>query len=69
MYLKNCWYQAGWSEEVVAGKPLVRPAICRTISDCTTAPRHGLPSGCYPLDDYYKALPEAEEVKAIKASL
>lgn len=28
--------------------------ICRTFSDCTTAPRKGLPSGCYPLDSYYK---------------
>jgi NADPH2 dehydrogenase len=28
--------------------------ICRTFSDCTTAPRKGLPSGCYPLDAYYK---------------
>ena len=24
MYLKNCWYQAGWCEEVVPGTPLVR---------------------------------------------
>ena len=24
--------------------------VCRTFSDCTTAPRNGLPSGCYPLD-------------------
>lgn len=28
--------------------------ICRTFSDCTTAPRNGLPSGCYPLDEFYK---------------
>src|SRR5262249_7825121 len=28
--------------------------VCRTFSDCTTAPRNGLPSGCYPLDNYYK---------------
>ncbi len=27
---------------------------CRTFSDCTTAPRNGIISGCYPLDDYYK---------------
>ncbi len=40
--------------------------ICRTFSDCTTAPRNGLISGCYPLDDVYKALPEAEAVKAAK---
>ncbi|NDE97998.1 MAG: NADH:flavin oxidoreductase, partial [Verrucomicrobia bacterium] len=29
--------------------------ICRTFSDCTTAPRNGLISGCYPLDKYYTA--------------
>ena len=31
--------------------------ICRTFSDCTTAPRSGLVSGCYPLDPFYKAHP------------
>jgi len=43
-----------------------RKLICRTFSDCTTAPRNGLRSGCYPLDDYYKKLPEADTLKAIK---
>jgi len=52
----------------LAGIPLARSLVCRTFSDCTTAPRHGLPSGCYPLDDHYKALPEAARVKAIKAA-
>jgi 2,4-dienoyl-CoA reductase-like NADH-dependent reductase (Old Yellow Enzyme family) len=36
------------------GNPFQRKRICRTFSDCTTAPRNGLPSGCYPLDSYYK---------------
>ncbi|MCA8990696.1 MAG: NADH:flavin oxidoreductase [Planctomycetaceae bacterium] len=40
--------------------------ICRTFSDCTTAPRNGLISGCYPLDPHYKELPEFEALKAIK---
>lgn len=40
--------------------------ICRTFSDCTTAPRNGIISGCFPLDDYYKNRPEAEQVKAVK---
>jgi len=53
--------------DALTGASLVRGSICRTFSDCTTAPRHGLRSGCYPLDAYYKALPEAAEVKAIKA--
>lgn len=53
--------------DVLAGRPLDRKRICRTFSDCTTAPRNGLPSGCYPLDDFYRNLPEAETLKAIKA--
>jgi NADPH2 dehydrogenase len=36
------------------GRPIERKRICRTFSDCTTAPRKGLPSGCYPLDGFYK---------------
>jgi 2,4-dienoyl-CoA reductase-like NADH-dependent reductase (Old Yellow Enzyme family) len=40
--------------------------ICRTFSDCTTAPRNGLPSGCYPLDDHYKESDYAERLKLVK---
>lgn len=40
--------------------------ICRTFSDCTTAPRNGLISGCYPLDKYYTAKPEFQQLKDIK---
>ncbi len=43
--------------------------ICRTFSDCTNGPRNGLISGCYPLDPFYKARPEAQELKALKARL
>ncbi len=39
---------------------------CRTFSDCTTGPRNGLISGCYPLDEYYKAKPEYHQLKQIK---
>lgn len=49
--------------DVLAGKPLERKRICRTFSDCTTAPRKGLVSGCYPLDEFYKGRPEAGELK------
>lgn len=55
--------------DVLAGKTLDRKRICRTFSDCTTAPRKGLISGCYPLDEYYKERPEAEQLKQIKAEL
>lgn len=55
--------------DALAGKPLQRKKICRTFSDCTTAPRNGLISGCYPLDDYYKQLPEAQHLKVIKEKM
>ena len=42
--------------------------ICRTFSDCTTAPRNGLPSGCYPLDSHYKSSPMAVKLNALKAT-
>ncbi len=53
--------------DVLAGRVLDRKRICRTFSDCTTAPRNGMVSGCYPLDDFYKNSPEAEILKTIKA--
>ncbi|MCA9189041.1 MAG: NADH:flavin oxidoreductase [Pirellulaceae bacterium] len=43
-----------------------RKRVCRTFSDCTTAPRNGIISGCYPLDDHYKDLPESEQLKRLK---
>ncbi|MEO8393341.1 MAG: NADH:flavin oxidoreductase [Chloroflexota bacterium] len=46
--------------DVLAGRPLQRKRICRTFSDCTTAPRNGLISGCYPLDEFYKTREEAD---------
>jgi 2,4-dienoyl-CoA reductase-like NADH-dependent reductase (Old Yellow Enzyme family) len=55
-----------FAADVLAGKPLQRKRLCRTFSDCTTAPRNGLISGCYPLDEYYKERAEAEILAAIK---
>ena len=52
--------------DVIRGKELRRKSVCRTFSDCTTAPRNGLPSGCYPLDDYYKQSDEAARLKLSK---
>lgn len=52
--------------DVLAGKPLNRRCICRTFSDCTTAPRQGLVSGCYPLDTFYKSRPEAQTLANAK---
>ncbi len=49
--------------DIIESKPSQRKKICRTFSECTTAPRNGIVSGCYPLDPFYKAMPEAKEVK------
>jgi NADPH2 dehydrogenase len=47
---------------------LDRKLICRTFSDCTTAPRNGMVSGCYPIDDFYKQRPERARLLEIKAA-
>ena len=52
--------------DVLAGRPLDHRRICRTFSDCTTAPRNGLVSGCYPLDPFYKTRPERLELGKAK---
>lgn len=74
--------RAGWIDAVGLGRmvlsyptlpddaltrgELERKLVCRTFSDCTTAPRNGIVSGCYPLDAFYKALPEAARVAEAK---
>jgi NADPH2 dehydrogenase len=52
--------------DVLAGRPARRKSICRTFSDCTTGPRLGLVSGCFPLDGFYGAHPDATTLKARK---
>ena len=52
--------------DVVAGNPLERKFLCRTFSDCTTAPRNGMISGCYPLDPHYKAMPQAAQLRILR---
>jgi 2,4-dienoyl-CoA reductase-like NADH-dependent reductase (Old Yellow Enzyme family) len=53
--------------DVLAGRPLVRKHVCRTFSDCTTGPRLGLVSGCYPLDPLYVSHPDHTALKEAKA--
>lgn len=53
-------------DDILKGNQLVRGSICRTFSDCTTGPRIGMLSGCFPLDSYYKKMPEAAELKTYK---
>jgi 2,4-dienoyl-CoA reductase-like NADH-dependent reductase (Old Yellow Enzyme family) len=55
--------------DTLAGRPVEVKRLCRTFSDCTTAPRNGIASGCFPLDPYYKESPEHEELKRRKREL
>ena len=55
--------------DLLAGRGLRAKKICRTFSDCTTAPRNGMISGCYPLDPHYKDAPEHVELKQAKLEL
>ncbi len=52
--------------DVLAGRGLDRKRLCRTFSDCTTGPRNGLVSGCYPLDPFYRTLPEYDKLQEAK---
>lgn len=52
--------------DVLSGAPLRRGEICRTFSDCTTGPRLGFISGCYPLDAHYKVMPQAAQVLRVR---
>ncbi len=81
-HVSQALLRAGWTDVAGLGRVVLsdpdRPSaameqgalekklICRTFSDCTTAPRKGLPSGCFPLDDFYSKSPEAAELKAKK---
>lgn len=53
-------------QDVLMGNEMQRKLFCRTFSDCTTAPRNGIISGCYPLDSFYKEMPEYEKVMKLK---
>jgi 2,4-dienoyl-CoA reductase-like NADH-dependent reductase (Old Yellow Enzyme family) len=55
--------------DVLAGRPLTRGLICRTFSDCTTGPRMGLRSGCYPLDEFYKQREDAATILAVRTAM
>ncbi|MCU1498992.1 MAG: namA [Acidimicrobiales bacterium] len=52
--------------DVLAGRPLDRHLVCRTFSDCTTAPRNGLVSGCFPIDPFYKEHPQRVQLTQAK---
>ena len=55
--------------DTLAGGTTARKKICRTFSDCTTAPRGGMISGCFPLDPFYHHLPEADQLARFKKAV
>ena len=55
--------------DLLADVPLQRKRICRTFSDCTSGPRNGLVSGCYPLDPSYTQHPDAARLRQAKDAL
>jgi NADPH2 dehydrogenase len=55
-----------YPHDLLSGAGITRKRLCRTDSDCTTAMRNRLVSGCYPYDPFYKALPEATRLRQIK---
>ena len=52
--------------DVLGDEQMKRKKICRTFSDCTTAPRNGMISGCFPLDPFYKVMPERKQLIQLK---
>jgi NADPH2 dehydrogenase len=55
--------------DVLSGRRMQTKRLCRTFSDCTTGPRNGLVSGCFPLDPFYRSHPQAELLKIAKQKL
>ena len=56
-----------FAADVLNGVPLRRKSICRTFSDCTTGPRLGLVSGCFPLDPFYLKHPDGARLRDAKS--
>jgi 2,4-dienoyl-CoA reductase-like NADH-dependent reductase (Old Yellow Enzyme family) len=55
-----------FARDVLEGRPLRAKSLCRTFSDCTTGPRNGLVSGCYPLDSFYRDHPDGATLRQVK---
>lgn len=55
--------------DILFGEVIQNKRFCRTFSDCTTGPRNGLVSGCFPLDPFYRAHPQARLLKSAKDQL
>jgi NADPH2 dehydrogenase len=55
--------------DILQGRPPQKKRYCRTFSDCTTAPRNSIVSGCYPLDPHYKKSPEFKQLASVKKAV
>ena len=55
--------------DALAEKTLDKRRICRTFGECTNGPRHGMISGCFPLDEFYKKMPQAAKLRELKKQL
>ena len=55
-----------YPHDLLTGSRLESRQLCRTCSDCSTAPRYGLASGCYLFDSFYKQRPEAKRLQRLK---
>jgi 2,4-dienoyl-CoA reductase-like NADH-dependent reductase (Old Yellow Enzyme family) len=53
-------------DDVLSGRALDRRRLCRTFSDCTTGPRNGFVSGCFPLDPFYRQRPETARIRGLR---
>ncbi len=52
--------------DILNGRPVDKKHICITDSDCSTAPRNGIVSGCYTRDPFYKARSEYKDLNKVK---
>jgi NADPH2 dehydrogenase len=49
--------------DIIEGRPLQTKLLCNACSWCDVAPGFGAVSGCYPLDEHYRALPDYARLK------
>jgi NADPH2 dehydrogenase len=55
--------------DIIEGRPLQTRLLCNACSWCDIAPGFGAVSGCYPLDEHYRALPDYARLKqAVKGA-
>lgn len=53
--------------DMLTGRRPDHRRLCRTCGDCSVAPRQGLVSGCYLLDDFYRNRPEYRQWRQSKS--